>query len=141
MKVLQDIWIIENSGILLFKRIFDENIDENFDDQLLSGILTAINKFATTLTEGGLTKFGLSNKNYFLKNKNNFLFIITATKRTHEKQIIEQLELLSEKFFESYPLDWLKNEWDRDISCFSNFREFIEDLLEDSVESFWDGII
>ena len=67
-KVLQDFWILESeSGIVLFHRV----IDNQLDVQLFGGLMSALNTFAELLANGGISSFELSKKRCaILKDKN-----------------------------------------------------------------------
>ncbi len=135
MKVLQDIWILTNSGVVLFNRVFDKNMKT----QLFGALMSALNSFAEKLSDGGLSNFELSNKRFVIMKRSGFLYVANASKKVKEKKVIEQMEKVSEKFFQKYPVDWFKTEWDNDISVFTDFENDIEESLEDPIKKFWDG--
>ncbi|MFX1256399.1 MAG: hypothetical protein ACFFAN_00925 [Promethearchaeota archaeon] len=134
-KILQDLWILTNSGVVLFNRVFDEQIKT----QLFGALMSALNSFAEKLTEGGLSNFELSDKRFIIMKKNEILYVANSSKKIKEKKVIEELEKVSEKFFELYPAEWLKTEWDNDLSVFSNFEDKIASTLEDPIKRFWSG--
>ena len=135
MKILQDIWILTNSGVVLFNRAFDKNMKT----QLFGALMSALNSFAEKLSDGGLSNFELSNKRFIIMKKSSFLYVANADKKVKEKKVIEQLEKVSVKFFEIYPVEWFKKDWDNDISVFSDFATHIEESLEDPIKKFWNG--
>ena len=69
-KLIQDLWILEDSGIVLFHRVFDEKVDAN----LFGGLLSALNSFAEEISKSGLSIFVLSNKRFSLLKSKNYLF-------------------------------------------------------------------
>lgn len=125
MKIIDNLWILLETGIVLFKRIIDKNIKT----QLFGGLMSALNSFSERLSDGGLTNFEISNKRFILMKKNNIIFVASALKNVKEKRVIEKLNRVSEKFFELYPLEWIQKEWDSDISYFSDFEQEIESIL------------
>jgi len=135
MKILQDLWILTNSGVVLFNRVFDKNMKT----QLFGALMSALNSFAEKLSDGGLSNFELSNKRFVIMKKSSFLYVANANKKVKEKKVIEQMELVSEKFFQKYPIEWFKKDWDNDISVFSDFESEIEESLEDPIKKFWNG--
>ena len=46
MNIIQEIWIIKESGI----PIYDQRVEEKYDKHLIAGFLTAINNFVKELT-------------------------------------------------------------------------------------------
>ena len=69
-KIIQDIWILDDAGIVLFHRVFDENVDVN----LFGGLLSAMNSFAEEISKGSLSNFELAEKKFSILKKRNYLF-------------------------------------------------------------------
>ena len=135
MKVLQDIYILTSSGVVLFNRVFDEQMKT----QLFGALMSALNSFAERLAEGGLSNFELSNKRFIIMKKNEFLYVANSSTKVKPKRVIEQLEMVAKKFFELYPVEWFKNEWNNEVSIFADFEKEIQDLMEDPIKAFWEG--
>lgn len=135
-KLIQDLWILEDSGIVLFHRVFDETVDAN----LFGGLLSALNSFAEEISKSGLSNFELSNKQFSLLKANNYLFIANASKKNNLKKVHSELEIIKDRFFEYYQDDVLNN-WNGDTRLFDNFENKIEDSLEHIIEklekAFW----
>ncbi len=133
-KVLQDLWILTDTGVVLYHRSFDSLLSE----QLFGGLMSALNTFAETIVEGGLSSFELSNKRFNLLKRYGLFFVSNCDKKFKEKKIIPELEKVAEKFTEKYPEDFFKH-WDSDVSIFQKFESQIEDQLEDPIKKFWNG--
>jgi hypothetical protein len=133
-KIVQDFWILKDDGLVLFSRVFHEQVE----DQLFGALLSALDSFAQQVSEGGLSNFELSNKRFTLIKKGGLLFIANSSKNVKEKKIIQELEVISQKFLEIYPENFFE-EWDNDISIFQNFTSHIEDALEDPIKKFWNS--
>jgi len=135
-KLVQDLWILDYSGIVLFHRVFDEQVDAN----LFGGLLSAINSFAEELSKGGLSNFELANKKFSLLKKQNYLFIANSSKKHNLKKVNQELEEIMSRFFEIYQ-DNLLNNWNGDTSIFTNFEDEIEESLENVIQklekAFW----
>ena len=58
MKVLQDVWILHKSGIVVFHRPFKESVSP----QLFGAMMSALNTFSEQLADGGLSNFELNKK-------------------------------------------------------------------------------
>jgi len=129
-KILQDIWILSEGGIVVFNRVFNPKINE----QLFGALMTALNSFAEELIEGGPMSFELSSVRYTIFKANTFLFISNSAKKIKEKSVKEELKKISEKFFLKYSKT-LEN-WDYEIRVFSDFEPEIEDSLEDTIKKF-----
>ena len=133
-KVIQDIWILNDNGIVLFNRVFHEQIEA----QLFGGLMSALNLFAQQLSDGGLKNFEISDKRFTLIKKRSFLFIANSSKKFKEKKVILELEIIAQKFNNQYPDDFFEK-WDSDVNVFKDFRNEIENALEDPVKKFWEG--
>ena len=120
---------------MLFNRVFDPQMKT----QLFGALMSALNSFAERLAEGGLSNFELSNKKFIIMKKNEFLYVANSSTKVKPKKVIEQLEMVAKKFFELYPIEWFKNEWDNEISIFADFEKEIHDLMEDPIKAFWEG--
>ncbi len=129
-KILQDIWILSESGIVVFSRVFNPKVNE----QLFGALMTALNSFARELSSGGLTSFELSSIKFSLMKLNKFIIVANSAKKVKEKKVLDELKNVAEKFFSKYS-DVL-NDWDNDISVFSDFGTEIEDSLEETIRKF-----
>ena len=128
MKVLQDIWIMHKSGIVIFHRPFIESVSP----QLFGAMMSALNTFAEQLSEGGLTNFELNNKRITTFKKHNLIFISYSSKKFNQKKVNRELEKISNKFFKLYSKE--VQEYSGKIGVFSKFIEKIEDSLEEYKE-------
>lgn len=135
-KLIQDIWILDDSGIVLYHRVFDEKVDAD----LFGGLLSALNSFAEELSKGGLSNFELANKKFSLLKRKNYLFIANSSKKHNLKRVNQELNNIMNKFFELYQENLL-NKWNGDTRIFSNFENEIEESLEGIIEklekAFW----
>ena len=127
-------------GIVVFKRVFDEKVNE----QLFGALMSALNSFAQELSSGGLTNFELSSIRFTIlkgKDKNqDFLFIANSAKKVKEKKVQDELKEIADKFFLKYSsVNW--DNWDGEIDIFTNFEKNIDVHLEDPIKRFWGGLI
>ncbi len=130
VNVLQDIWVLSESGLVLFHRVFDEKMDE----QLFGALMSALNSFAEELSKGGLSNFELSNKRFTILKQYNLIFIATSNSKVKHKKIENELDFIAQKFYSQYFL--ILENWDGEISYFSHFGEEIEESLEMDVRKF-----
>ncbi len=123
-KILKDLWILTEHGVVLFSRVFDQTINP----QLFGGLMSALNTFAEKLTDGGISNFEMSDLRFVIVKRRNFLFIGSSLNKTKEKKVIDELKRISDMFFEVYN-DILIN-WDNDVNYFSDFGDHIDKSLE-----------
>lgn len=137
MRVINEIWIIDPSGITLFNMSKEENIDA----VLFGGFFSAIQNFISNLGEKELKSLVLGNSQLMVyQGDRDFLFISRSDLKSKEKKIIKYLKLIESKFFELYG-EKIKN-WDGEVSIFNNFGEIIKEIFEDAPEkdmetAFW----
>jgi hypothetical protein len=135
-QVLKDLWIITENGVVVYSRAFEQKINP----QLFGALMSALNTFAQKLSDGGISNFEMSNIRFVIVKRRNFLFIGSSLIKVKEKKVIEELKVISDKFFEVYN-DVLLN-WDSDVSIFSDFSKYYDKSIEDEAtdklkEAFW----
>ncbi|MFX1324297.1 MAG: hypothetical protein ACFE8N_05025 [Promethearchaeota archaeon] len=128
MKVLQDIWILDKAGVVLFNRVFKESVSP----QLFGAMMSALNSFAEHLTNEGLTNFELENKRFTITKRNNLIFVANSSKQFNQKKVNKELGKISKNFIKRYSED-LKN-YQGEIGSFTDFKRYIEDSLEENRE-------
>ena len=121
-KILQDIWILNPGGICMFKRVYDEKVDT----QLFSGFISALDTFAITFDEGGLSNFELKGKKFTIIKNDNYLFVANYDKNLSHKKASSELATIVNKFFNTYEFDEITN-WKGDVSFFNGFKDEIID--------------
>jgi hypothetical protein len=131
-KILQDIYILTDSGTTIWSRVFNPKINE----QMFGAVMSAINKFAEQISETGINYFQLSKKHYVILKKKGLLFIGNAEKDVKEKKIKNELTRISEKFFELYSNKLHQIKKFGEISLLSDFEKHIKHSLEDTIDKF-----
>ena len=130
-KLLKDLWILTENGVVVFSRVFDQKINP----QLFGALMSALNTFAEKLSDGGISNFEMSNLRFVIIKRRKFLFIGSSLNKVKEKRVIDELKIISDKFFEVYAN--LLTDWDSDVSVFSDFGYHINNSLEkQSVDKF-----
>ena len=129
MKVLQDVWILHKSGIVIFHRPFIESVSP----QLFGAMMSALNTFAEQLSDGGLSNFELNNKRITTIKKSNLIFVAYSSKKYNQKKVNRELDKISNKFLKQYSKE--VQEYRGQIGVFSEFLDKIRDSLEEYKES------
>lgn len=130
-KILNDIWILTESGVTVYSRVLDPRINP----QLFGALMSALNLFAEQLSNGGITNFELSNLRFTIIKRNRFIFVANSSNKSKEKKVLNELSRISDKFFELYSEEVLEK-WDNDINIFANFKIEIKDSLEETTKKF-----
>jgi hypothetical protein len=128
LKVLQDVWILYKSGIVVFHRPFKELVSP----QLFGAMMSALNTFSEQLTDGGLSNFELNNKRFTIIKTSDLLFVANSSKQFNQKKVNREIKKVSKKFLKLYSED-LENYQGR-IGVYSQFKDEIEDSLENNTE-------
>ena len=123
-KILKDFWVLTNNGIVLFSKGYDQKVNP----QLFGALMSALNKFAEALSDGGISNFEKSDLRFVIIKRRNFLFIGSSSIKMKEKKVIDELLQISDTFFRIYAKNLIN--WDNDVSVFSGFGEFIDNSLE-----------
>lgn len=124
--MLQDIWILHKSGIVMFHRVFNESVSP----QAFGAMMSALSTFAEQLADGGLSNFELNNKRFTIIKKHDLKFIANSSKRFNQKKINRKLEKVSKRFLKLYSekIEAYKGQ----IGAFTQFEAIIEGSLEDN---------
>jgi len=123
-KIIKDFWVLTDSGIVLFSKMYDQKVDP----QLFGALMSALNKFAEALSDGGISSFEKSDLRFVIMKRRKFLFIGSSLKKMKEKKVIDELKQISDIFFRIYAEDLIN--WDSDVSIFSGFGDYIDKSLE-----------
>ena len=121
-KVVQDLWILSDGGLLLYKRTYDEKIDT----QMYGSLMSALTSFAQEIMDGGLKSIELDLIRFTVLKVNDFLFVANSSKKIKEKKVQEELHNISNKFFKLYSLDWFRHEWANELKFFKDFGKEIK---------------
>ncbi len=124
-KILRDLWILTQDGLTIFNRV----INPNLGPQMFGGLMSALNIFAESLSDGGMSNFELSRIRFTIEKKNHFIFVANSSSEVKPKKVMNELKRISNKFFKVYPEEVIKN-WSKNIKVFANFKEYIIDSLE-----------
>ncbi|MHA2007682.1 MAG: hypothetical protein ACXABO_10500 [Promethearchaeota archaeon] len=126
MKVLQDVWILHNSGIVVFHRVFNKSVSP----QLFGAMMSALNTFSEQLTEGGLSNFEINKQRFTIIKKRKIIFVANSSKLINQKKVNRELEKVSKKFLKFYGKDL--ETYQGKIGAYSDFVNEIQDSLEET---------
>jgi len=132
-KIIQDIWIMLETGIVVFKRVYDEK----FNPQLFGAMMSALDTFAKEITSGSLNSFEISKKKFTLTQRENIIFIVNSEPKAKQKKINQNVSMIMDKFFQLYG-DYILD-FDGELDRFEGFEKHIEETLEDPIKKFEKG--
>ena len=122
---LADLWIIKNSGSLLF----DRTVIKNLDNELIAGLISALFTFADELGET-LFRFITDKYQYFICEHVLPRFIILFVTRfpqnssISKSEALKELKAVEERFFEIYTIEEIED-WNFDKNKFADFENDI----------------
>jgi len=126
-----NIWILDSeSGItLLYKPYMDLSIDED----LISGLLTALNQFTTYELKEGIESIEMGGLRWsYLENReSNLLFVATSEKDISSNMLKARLNVIMQTFLEQYvskDLEKWKNLWKGNTELFNPFKDVIDEF-------------
>jgi hypothetical protein len=125
-----NIWILDSeSGItLLYKPYMDLALDED----LISGLLAALNQFTTYELKTGIESIEMGGLrwSYLEDQDSNLLFVATSEKDISSNMLKARLNVIKHTFLEQYvskDLENWKNLWKGNTELFSPFKDVIDE--------------
>ena len=129
VQLIRDLWIITESGLVLFDRIFDEKLCPD----LFGAFMSAITNFSSELSsKGGLSGFNLIDTRYTIFKSKGLLFVGNSAAFVKEKKVISELKTISEKFFNRFP-DTIDG-YGGNVTVFKKFIKDIDESLEKPID-------
>lgn len=130
-KVIQDMWIIEENGMVLYSHVLDKKVDE----VLFGGLMAALNMFAEQLSQEGIKSIELQNFRFHLLKQDRLLFIANCEKKEKEKKLQKELAKIADNFIQLYGQEL--DHWDNNSNRFLDFEEKIKKNTKKPLEEFW----
>jgi len=118
---IDDLWIMNSSGIVIFKQTQSEMVDAS----LFGGLMSAINSFATKVANSSLDSIILQDYRYFVLKEGNVSFIASTKKDIKQEKAKEEIKKIVEIFFNEYDPQKI-SKWDGNIHFFDDFEKNLE---------------
>jgi hypothetical protein len=126
-----NIWILDSeSGItLLYKPYMDLPLDED----LISGLLAALNQFTTYELKEGIESIEMGGLrwSYLEDQESNLLFVATSEKNISSNMLRARLNVIKQTFIEQYvspDLEKWKTLWKGNTELFNPFKDVIDEF-------------
>lgn len=123
-----NIWIVDsNTGI---KLLYSSHTDYIYDEDLVSGLLAALNQFILTQFKEPIESIDMGGLKwvYLFDTESKILFVAAHTKDINAEILRARLDFLKQLFIKEYIKDkvnWRSN-WNGNIDLFFPFRDKIE---------------
>ena len=124
--MIQNLYIIRSaSGLCLLSRKYGEI---QFNEDLISGFLTALRDFSKEVTggEGIIRVLDMKSYNVILVFKENLMIAAGIDKHDNKNIAMSALKKVLDIFSDKYNLD----NWDGNITIFKDFSPYIDEILE-----------
>ena len=124
-----NIWILDSdSGITL---LYKSHIDLMVNEDLISGLLTALNQFTVVEFKQGIESVEMAGLRwvYLEENEYNLLFIAADTKDVNSEMLKARLSVIKQSFVQEYiksKSQW-EDFWTGNIELFIPFKKVIEE--------------
>ncbi|NVM04454.1 MAG: hypothetical protein HWN67_19175 [Candidatus Helarchaeota archaeon] len=124
--MIQNVYVIRSaSGLCLLSRRYGEI---QFNEDLISGFLTALRDFSKEVTggEGIIRVLDMKSYNVILVFRENLMIAAGVDKHDNKNIAMTALGKVLNQFTEKFNLD----RWDGNISMFKGFESVIDEILE-----------
>ena len=121
--LIQDLWICQKNGIVLFSYVKNEKVNSD----LFGGMIAALDSYAKGLSEGGLCNFDLDKMRITLLEKNNLIFVANSSNKIKIQKLEEELNKIAKRFFELYPENSFNTNYGQ-THLFYNFKKELEQI-------------
>ncbi len=130
MKEISQIIIIQGDGTPIFGHVVGEQQDENFDKELLSGLISAVQTFINALGEKSAEVIELGKSKFYLSKEENenLIFVLKSESNAKNKKMIKALEKIKDEFIETYS-KFLKMEPNLRVHVLSAFHKDIDEII------------
>ncbi|MFX1338545.1 MAG: hypothetical protein ACFFDK_08035 [Promethearchaeota archaeon] len=128
-----NIWILDSdSGVtLLYKSYMDIPINED----LVSGLLTALNQFTIMEFKQGLESIDMGGLRwvYIMDKESNLLFVAAGPKDVNAEMLRARLNVIKQAFIQDYfsEQQQVKKKWDGNVERYRPFKQIIDQFYTD----------
>ncbi len=128
-----NIWILDSdSGVtLLYKSYMDLPVNED----LVSGLLTALNQFTIMEFKEGLESIDMGGLRwvYIMDKESNLLFVAAGPKDVMAEMLRARLNVIKQAFTQEYfdEIEQIKKKWDGNVQRYEPFKDVIDQFYTD----------
>ena len=127
LDVLNGLWIINPNGLCLLHRNFEET-QQQIDETMFSGFLTAILSFTQDLVKDSIEKISMGERDIYYSSFGSFAVALSANKSKKAKNLQDYINKVGIMFLEEYGSQ-LKTDSVIDIGVFEPFGPKIDQIF------------
>ena len=94
---LENIWIINSSGVCYYHKQFDDNLP-NMNENNFASFITAILAFTKDIYQDPTKKLTLGGFDIFIESFNEFFVVLSSKKGKNEKEIFKSISEIGKAF-------------------------------------------
>ncbi|MHA1380867.1 MAG: hypothetical protein ACTSRG_21075 [Candidatus Helarchaeota archaeon] len=127
MNKIEEVWLIEESGICLYNQSLG-----TVDETLFSGFLSSLQTFIETIGEERLKKIEMGNSKITIAHLEEYKIILAlrSPKKTKDKYLEKKIEEIQMKFITKYGSQLVKHQIKHQPYNTTIFEDFYIDLKE-----------
>lgn len=134
MEKIEEVWVIEDSGICLFNQSVGK-----VDETLFSGFLSSLQTFIQTIGEDKLKKIEMGNSKITIYNLTDYkiFIVLKSEKKTNDKFLEKKIKDISNKFvlkYGSHVVEQQIKHLPYNTSIFQDFREDLKEMFEEKID-------
>ena len=123
LELTENLWIILDTGIVLFTDLEEEKVNPD----LFGGLISVLDNFAEVTLKGGLEFFEIDPNIYGVIKKHHLLFLASSSQKINIIDLLSEIEIIVRKFFTLYSSD-IRNKWDGNRDYFDSFKSEIDKI-------------
>jgi len=127
--LIQALWIITDTGQCIFSHKY---IEQNIDDQLISGLLTAFDAFSKESGIGGIQQIAGVDSQFIYGSTGKLLVAALADKRDNGALVEKLMKKISTMFQEKFSQHLLEMSY-IDLNIFNGFEKEINQILKPKI--------
>jgi hypothetical protein len=121
--------------------IYSKSSDGKADQQLLPGLMTALDSFTKKVFSGELESASIGKSRYFVVSDHGLLFIARTDLNVKDNVVKKELEELQSTFFKKFPPEKYSGKWEEitDISAAldTSYDRYFKESDQKMREAIW----
>ncbi|MFX0069534.1 MAG: hypothetical protein ACFFAO_00370 [Candidatus Hermodarchaeota archaeon] len=138
--MIEEFWIINESGICLFHRSINKETHEiedrsgiQIEEQLFGGFLSGLMSFTEEMASEIIKKIELREGKFLIFTSKNLIFIVRSDLNVSDKKIKNKIAIIKELFIEKFSKEL--DAFNGEISTFTVFEKDLEEIFKKIVKS------
>jgi hypothetical protein len=131
MPVVDEFYIIAESGLCYYSKSRRKEIDQTF----FSALLSALNTLSEEIASKGIDSLVLQKEKFTISKLGHLMFIIRTVQKTKDTEIRKELAEMKQIFLQFFSPSELEANWDGDINRFRILDKEYDRFFLDAVKN------